>query len=74
MSFPTDLKGRTAKREELVRVAEERARLYEHRLNRSMVCSGASGYVVHERCVGGPERCICECHDPKSVERHEADA
>src|SRR4051794_16847954 len=40
MTFPTDLEGREAQRDELIRTAEERARRQVLRWSRSPYCSG----------------------------------
>jgi hypothetical protein len=76
MAFPTDLEGREAQRDELIRTAEERARRQVLRWSRSPYCSGIymAGHREHDRCVAGVERCICEYHDPKRTEPHEADS
>jgi|SoiMetStandDraft_5_1073268.scaffolds.fasta_scaffold1903202_1 hypothetical protein len=76
MTFPTDLEGREAQRDELIRTAEERARRQVLRWSRSPYCSGldVAGHQEHDRCVASPERCICECHAPKRTQPHEADS
>jgi hypothetical protein len=68
MSFPTDWEGREAKWDELMRRTWEAAR----RNYSSMVC-GWNQPRNHEHCKAGPERCLCECQDPKRTEPHEAD-
>lgn len=35
--------------------------------HRSPVCAGVIVYQDHARCVAGPDRCLCECHDPADV-------
>jgi hypothetical protein len=73
MTYPLDLEGREAKREQLIRTATEKAIRREQRYMSSPACSGQFGLVKHEKCLAGPERCLCECHDPKRTEPHEAD-
>ena len=74
MSFPVDLEGRAAKREDLLlcKGHEKARRQFEH-FNYSPTCSGQFGYVEHNACVAGAARCLCECHDPKRTEPHDAD-
>jgi hypothetical protein len=75
MSFPTDLEGRKAQRDELIRTAEDRARRQVLRWSRSPYCSGLymAGHREHDRCAAGSERCLCECHDPERTEPRNAD-
>ena len=62
--LPTSKKEREEKRQEIYDRAAERAQYDAKQQHRSMKCAGtAYGREIHEDCKGGPERCICECHD-----------
>jgi hypothetical protein len=61
--YPYDAKSRQDKRDEIVNRLVKQAEFEASCLERSMVCSGEAGYVIHERCRAKAAACLCECHD-----------
>lgn len=61
MAYPTDLRGRRERRsrirDQVLAEAEREIWLQ----GRSVRCGR---YEAHDGCRDGPEKCLCECHDP----------
>jgi hypothetical protein len=67
--YPVTIEAHDSKRRSILDRLMTEARERAEENGRSVNCKDRRKWfgTEHQPCLGGPERCLCECHDPVLV-------